>query len=53
MCGNMPKKDESAKPYRPGVVVHPKKYSNSGGMADWGPLLEWFGGLFKKLWHRH
>lgn len=38
--------------YHPGVDVHPKKYSSSGGIADWGPLLEWFSGICRRLWHR-
>ncbi|WP_164511490.1 hypothetical protein [Levilactobacillus cerevisiae] len=45
----MSKKDEENGTI-PGVHVHPKKYSSSGGLADWGPLLEWAGGLFKALW---
>ncbi|CAJ1229084.1 hypothetical protein LZY01_06230 [Levilactobacillus zymae] len=38
--------------YRPGPVVHPKKYSSSGGLADWGPLLKWFGDSFRALWRK-
>lgn len=45
----MNKKEAEEKGYIPGVHVHPKKYSSSGGLADWGPLLTWFGGLFKQL----
>lgn len=48
----MAKKDETDPYYHPGPHVHPKKYSSSGGLADWGPLLSWFSDGIKKLWHR-
>ncbi|WP_367294163.1 hypothetical protein [Levilactobacillus brevis] len=48
----MAKKDETDPYYHPGPHVLPKKYSSSGGLADWGPLLSWFSDGIKKLWHR-
>ncbi|MFC6205972.1 MULTISPECIES: hypothetical protein [Levilactobacillus] len=48
----MLKDNDSDKYYKPGPHVHPKKYSSSGGLADWGPLLTWFGDVFKKLWQK-
>lgn len=48
----MSKKEDSDKVYIPGPHIHPKKYSSSGGLADWGPLLTWFSGLCKSLWHK-
>jgi len=46
----MSRREDEEKGYIPGVHVHPKKYSSSGGIADWGPLLTWFTGLLKSLW---
>ncbi|WP_208908933.1 hypothetical protein [Levilactobacillus yiduensis] len=48
----MSKNEDRDKVYVPGVHVHPKKYSSSGGMADWGPVLHWFGDILKNLWHK-
>lgn len=36
----MAKKDETDPYYHPGPHVHPKKYSSSGGLADWGAVVE-------------
>ncbi|KRK93987.1 hypothetical protein FD25_GL001316 [Levilactobacillus acidifarinae DSM 19394] len=38
--------------YHPGPIVHPKKYSSSGGLANWGPILKWFGDSLQQLWHK-
>lgn len=45
---NKPQHDDY---YRPGIEVHPKKYSSSGGLADWGPIFGWFKDSLKQLWH--
>lgn len=48
----MSEKKTDEKVYKPGPHVHPKKYSSSGGLADWGPLLHWFSDIFKNLWRK-
>ncbi|GEO67630.1 hypothetical protein [Levilactobacillus spicheri] len=48
----MPQKPTHDGYYKPGPEVHPKKYSSSGGLASWGPLMALFASGCKKLWRR-